>query len=295
MSSHVAQVRSRLALPAHRRVRGLLEGEYASVLTGRGIDFNDLRPYVRGDDVKDLDWKASARSGELLVKRYVAVRKHTVLLVVSTGRSMAAHHRAEVTKRELAVLVAGMVGWLAVRHGDLVALAHGDAAGQHGYPALGGALHLERCLGAAHDATTPASAASDLVALLRHVARTVRRRTILLVVCDDEDASPELVAALRRLCVQHEVLVVSVADVDPTAVTAGPRRSVDVDSRRALPAWLLGDARLREDHAASTARDRATFHDSLVAAGVVHERVDDPDGVPRTVLRLLDRHRRARR
>ena len=112
MPGHVPRIKARLALQAHRRVRGLLEGEYAAVQTGRGMEFNDLREYVRGDDVKDLDWKASARTGEMLVKRFVAVRRHTVLLVVSTGRSMAAANALHVSKRDLAVEVAGLVGWL---------------------------------------------------------------------------------------------------------------------------------------------------------------------------------------
>ena len=76
--SHLTRVKARLSIHAHRKVRGLLEGEYAAIQIGRGIDFNDLREYVRGDDVKDIDWKASARTRMLLVKRYVAERKHTV-------------------------------------------------------------------------------------------------------------------------------------------------------------------------------------------------------------------------
>ncbi len=294
MAGHLTRVRARVVLPAHRKVRGLLEGEYAAVQTGRGMDFNDLRAYVRGDDVKDLDWKASARSGQMLVRRYVAERKHTVLLAVSTGRGMAAHHDLEVTKRDLGVLVAGLVGWLAVRHGDLVGLAHGDAAGCHGRPPVGGELHLERCLAAAYDATTTSSGASDLTGLLRYVARTVRRRTILLVVCEDEDPSDELAALLRRLAVQHEVLVVSVGDLDPTAVPS--RASAhDVDARSSLPSWLRGDLLLAEDHARTTSAERAAFHDVVTSSGCSHARVAPGDDVLRTVLRLLERHRHARR
>ena len=295
MTGHVPRVKARLELHAHRKVRGLLDGEYASVQTGRGMEFNDLREYVRGDDVKDIDWKASARSGEMLVKRFVAVRKHTVLLAVSTGRSMAAHNAVDLPKRDLAVFVAGLVGWLAVRHGDLVALAHGDADQQHGRPPVGGELHLERCLAAVHTATTSTAAPTDLVALLRYVARTVRRRTLLLVVCDDDEASPALVSALRRLVVQHEVMLVTVGDLDPTAVPHGAPAAYDVDAGRPLPSWLREDPRLREDHAAAVAAASAAFHEALVSVGIVHERVHDRDGAVRSVLRLLERHRHARR
>jgi uncharacterized protein (DUF58 family) len=294
MTGHVTRIKARLALHAHRKVRGVLEGEYAAVQTGRGMEFNDLREYVRGDDVKDLDWKASARTGEMLVKRYVAVRKHTVLLVVSTGRSMAAAYSLDGSKRDLAVDVAGMVGWLAVRQGDLVGVVYGDEAGQHGLPARTGELHLERCLDAVHTAIRPEAGASDLTTLLRYVARTIRRRTILLVVCDEEDATPELAAVLRRLVVQHEVLLVTVGDIDPVAVPADAPGSVDLDAQRALPSWLRGDPWLVEELSTSRADARQRFHRTVASLGVAHEHMETSEAALATVRRLLARNRRAR-
>ncbi len=304
MAALVPRVQARLALPVHRKVRGLLQGEYAAVHTGRGIELADLRPYVRGDDPKDLEPKASARSGELLVKRYVADRRHTALLVVPSGRDMAAHHRAgpagtvagATSKRDLAALVAGTVGWLAVRHGDAVALAHGDADGHHVLRPAGGEVHLERCLRAAHDATTPDAAPTDLLGLLSHVTRTVRRRTVLLLVCDEQDVTdgPALTAALRRLVAQHEVVVAGIGDLDPTDRRLGaPVR--DLAAAGPLPAWVGRDPLLRREHEAATAARRRGLADAVAAAGAVHERVEHPDDAVRAVLRLLERHRRARR
>jgi uncharacterized protein (DUF58 family) len=295
MTGHVPRIKARLALESRRKVRGLLEGEYAALQVGRGMEFNDLREYVRGDDVKDLDWKASARSGQMLVKRYVAVRKHTVLLAVSTGRSMAAANSLEVSKRDLAVQVAGLLGWLAVRQGDLVGTVYGDAAGQHGLPARTGELHLERCLDAAYDATTPAAARTDLVAVLRHVARTVRRRTILLVVCDEDETTVELTAALRRLVVQHEILLVTVGNIDPVAVAPRAPALHDLDRDRGLPAWLRGDAQLLQELRRADAAARASFHRSIAALGVVHEHVAESEAALDAVRRLLARNSRARR
>ena len=295
MTSFVPRLKARLALPAHRKVSGLLEGEFASMQTGRSMEFNDLREYVRGDDVKDLDWKASARTGEMLVKRYVAVRRHTVLLVVSTGRTMAGASSLEVSKRDLAVEVAGLVGWLGVRQGDLVGAAHGDAAGFHGQPAKTGELHLERCLGAIHGAIAEAAAPADLVGLLLYVARTVRRRAIVLVVCDEVDATPELVTGLRRLEAQHEVMVVTVGDIDPVAVPTSAPVAHDLESGQHLPSWLRGDPRLREELRTTREEARRSFHQSMVAAGVAHEHVAESTTALNAVRRLLARNRHARR
>ena len=76
---------AQLTLKRSARCASLLEGEYGSIHTGRSMDFDDLREYVPGDDIKDLDWKATARTGRPLIKRYVATRQHAVLLVVDTG------------------------------------------------------------------------------------------------------------------------------------------------------------------------------------------------------------------
>lgn len=295
MTTHLTRIKARLSIHAHRKVRGLLEGEYAAIHVGRGIDFNDLREYVRGDDVKDIDWKASARSRQVLVKRYVAERKHTVMLCVSTGRSMAAMNDAAVSKRELAVFVAGLMGLLAVRHGDVVGLVRGDAVRRHTGPAKGGEVHLERLLGAAHDAITPSGPPADLDALLRHVVRTVRRRTILVVVSDETSISTESADLLRRLTAQHEVLFLTLGDLDPTQPAVADRRLVDVDTAAEVPGWLRHDRVLRRELAELLSSEEQQLRRRLEQLGVVHERVHNTESAISAVFRLLERHRHARR
>jgi len=315
MTVHLTRVKARLSIHAHRRVHALLEGQYASLHGGRSMDFNDLREYVRGDDVKDIDWKASARSRTLLVKRYLALRQHTILLVASTGRSMAAMNDVDVAKRDLAVTTAGLFGYLAVRHGDLVTMAYGDAGECHLRPPARGELALERHLAAMYDATTPASAASDLSNLLEYVVRTVRRRTIMLVVADVLMVDDRLAAALRRLRVQHEVLLVTVGDLDPTSLDLSPEpvtedldldldldreyvelpSLVDVDSRQALPAWVASDDQLRQEYADVLTAEATALAHSLDRLGIVHAHVDDEAAAVTTVFDLLETHRHARR
>jgi uncharacterized protein (DUF58 family) len=295
VTAHLTRIKARLSIHAHRKVRGLLEGEYAALHVGRGIDFNDLREYVRGDDVKDIDWKASARSRQLLIKRYVAERKHTVLLCVSTGRSMAAMNDAEVSKRDLAVFLSGVIGYFAVRHSDLVSLVYGDAEHQHGRPAEGGELHLERLLGAIHDDIRPDGPPSDLTRLLRFTARTVRRRTIMVVVSDETHVSEEMADLLRRLTAQHEVLFLTLGDLDPTVPAVADRRLVDIDAVAEVPGWLRHDARLRREYAALVTEEQRQMRRRLEQLGVVQEQVRDHESAIAAVFRLLERHRHARR
>ncbi len=295
MSTHLTRVKTRMSIHAHRKVRGLLEGEYAALHAGRSMDFNDLREYVRGDDVKDIEWKASARSRTLLVKRYAALRQHTILFAVSTGRSMAAMNDQEVEKRRLSVLVTGMIGYLAVRHGDVVALAHGNAAEQHQAQPAKGELGLERHLEAIHDATTPESAPADVAALLEYVIRTVRRRTILVIVSDEHTVDDRMARALRRLAVQHEVLFVTVGDLDPTSFAHDYVDLVDIDTGVRIPDWMRTDAQLQREYADLLTAESTTLARTLDGLGIVHAHIHDEASTLRTVFELLETHRHARR
>lgn len=295
MVRHVPAIKARLRLHAHRRVQGHLEGEYRSAHPGHSLDFNDLRAYVRGDDVKDMDWRASARTGQPLVRRFEGRRSHTVLLAVSTGRSMAAASTVGVSKRDLAVQAAGLLGLVALTHGDRVALAWGDAGRQRGRRPGRGELHLERCLAEVFEAAVPAAGPTNVAAVLDHIARTVRHRTLMLVVCDEHDVSEMLAVALRRAGAQHEVMVLTVGDLDPTSV---PRRAgavVDIDSGQRLPAWVRNDQQLAAEILEDRAAQRQAWSAACSRAGVVHEHLGDQSDAVAAVARLLMKQRHARR
>ena len=295
MTARLTKVRTSVAIHAHRRVRTLLDGAYAATASGRGLDFDDLRAYVVGDDVKDLDWKATARSATPLVRRYVALRQHTVLLAVATGRSMAAQATPLDTKTDLAVLVSGVVGWLAVRHGDVVGLVHGDAETRGSVRTGSTAVHLERLLAAVDEATTTDSPPTDLAALLQHVVTTVRRRSILVVVSDGLDPDADVVALLRRLTAQHEVLYLTIGDLDPTAPVLVGRSIADIDSGSDVAPSIQADDELRREYAEAIADRVRRTRETLDGLGIASEHVTDADGAVLTVLRLLERHRRAAR
>lgn len=293
MAVLLTRVKARLSIHAHRKVQGLLEGEYAALHAGRSMEFDDLREYVPGDDIKDVDWKATARSRSVVVKRYAALRQHTIQLVVSTGRSMAALNERDVPKRDLAVTLAGMVGYLAVRHGDLVGLVWGDAEEQHQQRPSRGELGLERHLQAIHDATTVDAPRADLPALLEYVVRTVRRRTLLFVISDAWQVDARTAAALRRLHVQHEVLFLTVGGLDPTAEETALDYLVDVDSGELLPDWVGDDEELRRQYAEMLVADAATLKRTLDQLGIVHVHVPDHDACVKAVFDLLETHRTA--
>ena len=87
---YLAKIKSKIALYSKKKTSNFLDGEFRSVHRGRSFDFDDLREYTYGDNIKDIDWKSSSKTGKTLVRRFIAEKKHNVLFVVDTGNKMCA-------------------------------------------------------------------------------------------------------------------------------------------------------------------------------------------------------------
>ena len=292
MTSLLQRVKSKMSIFAHRKARGILDGEYGSVFRGRSLDFDDLRAYVPGDEVRDIDWKASARHGSPLIKRYVAVRRQTVMLVADTGRNMAAESRDGETKKDIAVMVLGVMGYLAHRHGDVVGLVCGDANGSRTLPAKAGEAHLERLLQEVDSSTGLDSGPSRLEEQLHHVARTVKGRKLLFVVTDELAASPGLEQLLRRLRAQHEVLWLTIRDAELSGATHSPDAFSVADSAPLLSRIAASPAVATAYETATAERD-AGRHAMLRRVGISEGHVANSHDVMTELFALLERHRRA--
>jgi uncharacterized protein (DUF58 family) len=304
-TSLLRKVKAKTQLRAHRKVRSVLDGEHGSIHKGRSMDFDDLREYVLGDDVKDLDWKATARSGRPLVKRFVATRQHAVMLVVDTGRSMTALADATSTKRDVAVFAAGVVAQLATRHGDLVGLlaapappgitAARNAARAQYLPPGSRAVHVERILRTIHDAIVPDGLPSNLDVLLDYAARHLRRQMILVVIADDTDLTERHRALLRRLDAQHEVLYCTVGDVSMTDPGLLGRELHVVGAGARVPDYFRHSVELHTDLLATMRRRSDATRSTLGRLGIAATRLSGEAAVVPGVVELLERHRRTKR
>ena len=295
MTSLLRKVKTRLSIHAHRKVRGMLEGEYTSVFHGRSIEFDDLRHYVPGDELKDIDWKATARMGTPMTRRYIASRKHTVLLVTDTGRDMAAVAASGEPKIDIAILAAGVVGYLAARHGDLVAILAGDAEQTEYRRPESTDAHLERLLQLMASRTTLGSGRSDLSTQLAYVARSFRRRMILVVIADDRVIDQVQQRLLRRLSVQHEILWLTVGDADPTRADWAAGDMYDVADGAELPRAIRSQRRLRAEFAESALARTAAADQMFDSLAISSGRVEAEADVIPGLFRLLEGHRHARR
>lgn len=278
-----------LAIPAHRRSHGQLDGDWAAVFPGRSHDFDDLRPYVEGDDVRDIDWSATARNPVPLVKRYVARRDQTVLFLVPTGAELAASGVGGEPKLVAARLVVEVLAGVADARGDRVGLVAGRPDALTVLPSRRGAAHRARVVSSLTAAIDDPPV--DVGTVLERAARYQRRRAVVVVVADDVDVDAGLQRAVRRLAIRHDVLWVTLSDVDPTGVE-GPLGALG--GPRLLPGRARRTARVRAAHLTADRERRRRAVSLLRRNGVSVGRVDGPHDVMAGLHALVREHARAR-
>ena len=88
LPAELAREVKRIQFVTGRQVADVMAGAYLSVFKGRGMEFDEVRPYVPGDDVRSIDWNVTARTGEPFIKRFVEERELTVMLVVDVSASL---------------------------------------------------------------------------------------------------------------------------------------------------------------------------------------------------------------
>ena len=215
MGNHLDRARSHFG----RDTKGMLDGGRYSLVHTRSLEFDDLRPYVAGDDVRDIDWKATARSGHVLIKRFVTEKHHKILVVTDAGRNTTALTPSGEPKRDVAANLIGALGLITLRRSDEIGMVFGDARGCLDIRLRRGETHIEHMLHRFHQHATTRPARSDILTQLDWVARHHRRPLLLVVVSDEPDVDGRLDGLLTQLRGTHEVLWAMVADVPAVSET----------------------------------------------------------------------------
>ena len=216
MGNHLDRARAHFG----RDTKGMLDGGRYSLVHTRSLEFDDLRPYVAGDDVRDIDWKATARSGgHVLIKRFVTEKHHKILVVTDAGRNTTALTPSGESKRDVAANLIGALGLITLRRSDEIGMVFGDARGCLDIRLRRGETHIEHMLHRFHQHATTRPARSDILTQLDWVARHHRRPLLLVVVSDEPDVDGRLDGLLTQLRGTHEVLWAMVADVPAVSDT----------------------------------------------------------------------------
>jgi len=194
-----------------RMVSDVLAGQYRSAFKGRGMEFEEVRPYLFGDDVRSIDWNVSARVGEPHVKVFREERELTVMLAVDLSGSLSFGTRAQL-KRELVAEVAATLAFSAIRFNDRVGMLLFTDGIEEIVPPRKGTRHVLRIV---RDllAFEPKGRGTDIARALDELDATLSKRSVVCVVSDFlADGDDRWEASLARLRRRHDVIPIVVAD-----------------------------------------------------------------------------------
>jgi uncharacterized protein (DUF58 family) len=212
---------SRRHLPARLARLRELDGRQAVLIRGQGTEFDSLREYVPGDDVRSIDWRASARASDVMVRTWRPERDRHIVLVLDTGRTSAARV-GDAPRLDAAMDAALLLAALASRAGDRVDLLAYDRrvrAAVHG----ASAAELLPTLVNAMAPLEPELVESDSRGMVAEILRRARHRSLVVLLTGLDPAPLEqgLLPVLPALTARHRLLVAGVADPQVSSLTRG--------------------------------------------------------------------------
>lgn len=205
-----------LEIRTRRMVNDSMAGAYHSVFKGRGMDFDEVREYSPGDEVRTIDWNVTARAGRAFVKKFTEERELTIFLVVDISAS-GNFGSGAMSKRDLAAELASVLAFSAIRNSDKVGLILYSDRVERYLPPKKGRRHVLRVVRDIlyHE---PQGRGTDTVKVLDVVNHVLHRRAVVFLISDFESskdpasASAELRRAARQTNRRHDLIAVHIED-----------------------------------------------------------------------------------
>ncbi|MEL6349269.1 MAG: DUF58 domain-containing protein [Myxococcota bacterium] len=235
----------RLHVQLGRRVDSPFTGEYRSAFRGRGMEFEEVRPYVPGDDVRHIDWNVTARANAPFIKEFREERELTLMLALDVSASMlfgAGGADGRTDKRLQVARLAGALAFAAIRNNDRVGLMSFSNAVERFLPPRKSRGHAWAVIRAAFE-DVGQGARTDLAGALERLGRSLKRRSVVCVLSDfitpDDRYLRELGALARRHTVNCFLLSDPLEEALPPVglieledAETGARRLVDASAVR---------------------------------------------------------------
>ncbi|MBM3241428.1 DUF58 domain-containing protein [Candidatus Poribacteria bacterium] len=198
----------RIEILTSNLVNNVFAGEYESAFKGRGMDFDEVREYQPGDDIRMIDWNVTARAGQMYVKKFVEERELTVMLLVDASSSLN-FGTAQRTKSTIATYICALLAFSAIKNNDKVGLVIFTNRIECSIPPKKGRKHV---LALIRDLLyfQPQNRRTDLNCALEYLSRAIKRRSVVFLISDFHTQGYE--SALRIASKRHDLIAVNIID-----------------------------------------------------------------------------------
>lgn len=255
---------------ARHLVDDVFAGQYESAFKGRGMEFDEVREYFPGDDIRHIDWNVTARMNRPFLKVHRDERELTVMFLVDVSAS-ALFGSGEKLKNEVSAELAALLAYTALRNNDMVGLIAFSDHVEHFLPPKKGRGHVWQVI---RDILSyeGKQGRTDLAAPLDFLSRVLKKRAVVFLISDFQGVT--LPKQLRVASSRHDVVALSVRDprerelpraglVELEDAETGERRLIDTNSER-----------VRAEFARLAAEETAARRDFFLASGIDHVEID---------------------
>ncbi len=266
-----------------------LDGTYQSIYKGKSQNFDELREYNVGDNVRDIDWRASARSMNILVKDYIAEKKHNVFFIIDGKYQMYANANFEEMKTDLAIDTAATLSYVAYKNGDFVGAIYTTNGDIVFHPFKQNLFNIEQILKSYDEAMEKNFKKKDETSLnksLLYATNFIKRRMILFIITDIvglEDIDDDL---LKTLSFRNDVMVINIKDID-----LFEKKSYDLEKKRYFASMLLHKKKLVELELQEKERVFRECENKLIRNKVAMVTIGKNEDIAPKIIELLEKNR----
>lgn len=243
----------RIEIKTRKLSNQIFSGSYHSAFKGRGISFSEVREYHYGDDVRQIDWNVTARSGKPFIKVFEEERELTMMLLIDVSQSSFFGTQVEF-KNHILAEISGILAFSAITNNDKVGVIFFSSEVEKFIPPKKGKTHILRIISEIYD-FHPKQSGTNIAGALRYLNNVVKKKCIVFLLSDfmmphDADSMNQFIKSLRIVGRKHDLLGVHVYDERESWLpNAGLLRVKDAETSAEM--WVnTADRVLREKYAA---------------------------------------------
>jgi uncharacterized protein (DUF58 family) len=279
-----------IQIMTNKAVNDVLAGEYHSVFKGQGMEFDEVREYQPGDEIRTIDWNVTARTGTPYVKRFREEREQTLLFLVDLSAS-GRFGSVKNMKNEVATELCALLAFSAIKNNDKVGLVVFTETIELFVPPAKGTSHVLRLISELLS-FEPKHKGTNITVALDYAARILNRRSIVFLISDFFDDDYE--RTLRILSRRHDLIAASVND--PREYDLPNVGLLDLeDGESGAPITIdTGSAAIRQKYKALGMERADQLRETFRSMGIGHIEVGTSDDYLLDLIRFFKRRERQR-
>jgi len=197
-----------IQIVSRRVVDELLGGEYKSVFKGRGMEFDEVREYTPGDEVRTIDWNVTARTGKPFVKRFIEEREQALFFLIDMSAS-GTFGSGQKTKTETAAEICGILAFSAIKNNDKVGVVIFTDHIELFIPPDKGQLHVLHIIREIL-AFEPESLGTDISCALDYLGKMVKKKCVTFLISDFQDSGYD--KPLKLAAIHYDLIAITITD-----------------------------------------------------------------------------------